>query len=336
MVIRKTSAANTLKTSPATGPSIVLGDEILTLEMVTRTQAEEWVTSRAQNRKMSKADIARYREVFNSIGTEKATWRALASEALSFNADGHLTNGQKRLSGFLASNATEAPFLCLRSTSKQTLAAMGTGRPQTLGNQLTRLGYESPELVASLVRPLHAYLNSSAPLPPDADPGAAEHTAPAVSVVEQAQTADEHRAFIRALQARATDDELLANARVFAAFWPLATVSSRSVKAFVDAIMEAPGDLKGGTGPVPTVVRNMLSRFRERAQVVAIANAAQRDRTASRRAPRRDVVQELAAAIVIGYNSHVAGQTRIAKADLEWTPGRSRVRPTPFPAIEKK
>lgn len=314
------------------GPAITLGVETLTLELISRATAELWLEHRAANRNMSKGDIARYRDTFLSLKTDTPKWHPLASEALSFNADGQLTNGQKRLSGFLAANVPSASFLILRSTSAQTLAAMGTGRPQSLRDQLTRLGYLAPELVTALVRPLHAALQP-APVAQANEIADSESVTPAVSVVEQAQTADAHRTFIRAMVTRSGSDELLRNPKVFAAFWPLALVPQKSAKAFIDEVMEAPGELKGGSGSVATVVRHALSRARERAQLVATANLAQRDRTAVRRAPRRDLVQELAAAVLIGYTLASEGRSRISKGDLDWTPGRSRSRPTPFPEI---
>jgi hypothetical protein len=115
---------------------------------VTPAQAQKWLEGNVDNRSLREARVLLHAQVL-----QRGEWE-LTGDAIVFDEDGTLLNGQHRLSAVVVTGIT-ARFIVLRGVPAKTQEVMDTGLSRTLGDQLQRRGVPYYTWVSSALFWLH-------------------------------------------------------------------------------------------------------------------------------------------------------------------------------------
>lgn len=113
---------------------------------VTPETAERWLELNIKNRRLRPAKVEQYTRDMRKEGG----WR-FTGEAIKFNDQGHLVDGQNRLTALVEADTT-LPFLVVTGLEETAQEVMDSGVSRTAGDALTFLGYSYPNEIAAAVR----------------------------------------------------------------------------------------------------------------------------------------------------------------------------------------
>lgn len=120
--------------------------------MVSSETAARWLKHTKRNRSLSEEVATRY-----ATDMENGLW-AFAADPIRFDADGHLIDGQHRLSALARLDMT-LPMLVVRGLPTDSQLVMDQGRKRTPGQQLGLLGVKNSNVIASMVKVVIQYDN---------------------------------------------------------------------------------------------------------------------------------------------------------------------------------
>lgn len=129
--------------------------EAVSIATVTPKQAQEWLEGNVDNRNLREARVLQHSQVL-----QRDEWE-LTGDALVFDEDGTLLNGQHRLSAVVVTGIP-ARFVILRGVPAKAQEVMDTGLSRTLGDQLQRRGVPYYTYVSSALFWLHRMAYSEA------------------------------------------------------------------------------------------------------------------------------------------------------------------------------
>ena len=112
---------------------------------VTPEMATQWLRSNTANRKPSQAAVKRWAEIMKAH-----SWK-LCSDAIAFDVNGVLINGQHRLMAVIESGMTQ-PFLVAYNFPAESKEACDIGKKRQLHEILTIGGYDISQLHASVCK----------------------------------------------------------------------------------------------------------------------------------------------------------------------------------------
>ena len=115
------------------------------VKYVTPEMAAQWLRSNTANRKPSKAAIKRWAQIMRAHA-----WK-LCSDAIAFDVDGVLINGQHRLMAVIETGMTQ-PFLVANNFPTGSKEACDIGKKRQLHEILTIGGYEINQMHAAVCR----------------------------------------------------------------------------------------------------------------------------------------------------------------------------------------
>lgn len=115
------------------------------VKYVTPEMAAQWLRSNTANRKPSKAAIKRWAQIMRAHA-----WK-LCSDAIAFDVDGVLINGQHRLMAVIETGMTQ-PFLVANNFPAGSKEACDIGKKRQLHEILTIGGYEINQMHAAVCR----------------------------------------------------------------------------------------------------------------------------------------------------------------------------------------
>ena len=113
----------------------------VSIETVSPTKAKNWLQGNVDNRKLRETRV-----LFFSRLLQEGEWE-LTGDAIVFDTEGVLINGQHRLTAVAVSRVT-AQFLVLRGVPSKTQEVMDQGLSRNLADQLHRRGVGYPNVVA--------------------------------------------------------------------------------------------------------------------------------------------------------------------------------------------
>src|SRR5690625_4789470 len=118
-----------------------------TAEIVTVTPqlARAWLEKNTSNRPPRKAGIARYADMM-----KRGAWE-LAPDAIAFDAEGKVANGQNRLMAVVQAN-TPQDFVVVRGLNPDGFPFWDGGFRRSLSDHLDMSGYKNTTLLASIAR----------------------------------------------------------------------------------------------------------------------------------------------------------------------------------------
>jgi len=112
---------------------------------VTPEMAAQWLRSNTANRKASQAAVKRWAEIMKAH-----SWK-LCSDAIAFDVNGVLINGQHRLMAVIEANMTQ-PFLVAYNFPDGSKEACDIGKKRQLHEIMTIGGYEISQLHAAVCK----------------------------------------------------------------------------------------------------------------------------------------------------------------------------------------
>jgi hypothetical protein len=130
--------------------------ETVDIEMVTPEQAQEWLQGNVDNRRLREPRVLRHAKTL-----ERGEWD-LTGDALVFDAEGVLINGQHRLTAVVVTQIP-ARFVVLRGVPSKAQEVMDQGLSRNLADQLHRRGVPYTTAVASALHWLYrmAYIEET-------------------------------------------------------------------------------------------------------------------------------------------------------------------------------
>ena len=121
---------------------------VVAIETVTPTKAKNWLQGNVDNRKLRETRV-----LFFSRLLLDDEWE-LTGDAIVFDSEGILINGQHRLSAIVVSHVS-AQFLVLRGVPSKSQEVMDQGLSRNLGDQLHRRGVLYPNVVGGALNWLY-------------------------------------------------------------------------------------------------------------------------------------------------------------------------------------
>lgn len=115
------------------------------IETITPDRAARYLTHNTGNRSIKKGHV---RSLARDIANGK--WR-LTGEAIKFNCDGELLDGQHRLQAIVAAK-TPAPMLVIRGLERGVRTVLDTGAKRTAGDALSQIGVSNCNHVGAACR----------------------------------------------------------------------------------------------------------------------------------------------------------------------------------------
>lgn len=112
--------------------------------------ASELLARNTNNRKVSKANVRRYRK-----DAEAGNW-ALNGQPIIISSDGVLADGQHRAAA-IAGTEFKVPSLVVFGVVPEARTTMDQGRARNAGDYITMLGEETGSIVGTMIRYLMAY-----------------------------------------------------------------------------------------------------------------------------------------------------------------------------------
>jgi hypothetical protein len=122
--------------------------ETVKIQTVTPAQAQKWLEGNVDNRSLREARVLQHSQVL-----QRGEWE-LTGDAIVFDADGTLLNGQHRLSAVVVTGI-QARFVILRGVPAKAQEVFDSGLSRTLGDQLQRRGVPYYTYVSSALFWLH-------------------------------------------------------------------------------------------------------------------------------------------------------------------------------------
>lgn len=120
-------------------------DVNLSIEWVTALQAESWLGHNDRNRKLVETRVAGYAAI-----QKRGEW-LLVNDALMFDKQGNLRNGQHRLTAQVRSGVT-CQYIVMRGVDDGAFDAMDQGKPRGIADVLHLHGYVSSLGLAGAIR----------------------------------------------------------------------------------------------------------------------------------------------------------------------------------------
>lgn len=115
------------------------------IEYVTPEIAGEWLSKNSRNRNLTKSKVATY-----ARDMAEGHWQ-ITGEAIKFNTDGVLSDGQHRLHAIVKSGAT-VPLLVVRGIAPEAQSVMDTGKKRSASDALGLQGHVNTNLLAATCR----------------------------------------------------------------------------------------------------------------------------------------------------------------------------------------
>lgn len=132
---------STRKQSAPPSPNGAVDPETVAIELVTPEQAQEWLQGNVDNRKLRENRVLNLARIL-----ERGEWE-LTGDALVFDGEGVLINGQHRLTAVVVSGIP-ARLLILRGVPSKAQEVMDQGLSRNLADQLHRRGVPYTTVVA--------------------------------------------------------------------------------------------------------------------------------------------------------------------------------------------
>lgn len=117
-----------------------------TIVFVTPEMARRWLESNRNNRKIRESRVLKYRE-----DMETGRWQ-FTGEAIQFDRNEDLSNGQHRLTALAEAQVDGIWFLVIRGLPPEAQGAMDQGAKRTAGDQLAIFGTRNASNIASAVK----------------------------------------------------------------------------------------------------------------------------------------------------------------------------------------
>ena len=127
---------------------------------VTPEMAKQWLRSNTANRKPSQAAVKRWAEIMKAH-----SWK-LCSDAIAFDVNGVLINGQHRLMAVIESGMTQ-PFLVVNNFPEDSKEACDIGKKRQLHEIMTIGGYEISQTHAAACKFLLTPWDQTGTINPD-------------------------------------------------------------------------------------------------------------------------------------------------------------------------
>jgi hypothetical protein len=128
---------------------------IATTETVDLAKAVEWLGVNVNNRRESQSTITRFADAML-----RGEWK-LNGEAIKFDWNGHLMDGQTRLTAVIRAAETDPTVsfrtLVIRNLPPEVKATMDSGRKRTLADNLTMAGEVNTLALAAALNRLHLW-----------------------------------------------------------------------------------------------------------------------------------------------------------------------------------
>lgn len=112
--------------------------------------AERWLGRNVKNRKLKERNIARF-----ARDMKNGRWQ-ITGEAIKFDVNGNLIDGQNRLTAVVASGAT-VPMFVVRGLAPESQEVMDSGTPRNAKDALTLRGYASAKDLSPVAVALMAW-----------------------------------------------------------------------------------------------------------------------------------------------------------------------------------
>lgn len=112
--------------------------------------AEILATKNTVNRNRRTRHVQRYHQ-----DMQDGTWNSNSPNMLLFDWDGHLINGQHRLSAFIGSKIVRLVFVVAYGCDPSIQDVIDRGAPRTVGDDLRMAGYSRPESTVALIRGIY-------------------------------------------------------------------------------------------------------------------------------------------------------------------------------------
>jgi len=112
---------------------------------VTPELAKAWLNQNTKNRPLRNTGLNRYAELM-----KRGAW-ALGPDAIAFDTNNQLVNGQHRLKALVLSNTTQ-PFIVTHGLNPDAFPTFDGGFKRGLSDHLATLDYKSTTLLASIAR----------------------------------------------------------------------------------------------------------------------------------------------------------------------------------------
>jgi len=113
------------------------------VEYITPESASDYLEKNNGNRDLSSSHVREYQQMMS-----KGEWM-LAPDAIAFDQDGNLINGQHRLHAIIESDTTQ-PFLIVRGLSPRVFEVADQGRRRNLGQALGLDGFSNARDLSAL------------------------------------------------------------------------------------------------------------------------------------------------------------------------------------------
>jgi hypothetical protein len=116
-----------------------------TLEVVTPVMAREYLSKNKKNRPLSQFTVDRY-----AADMKAGLWET-TSQAIGFDEDGDLQDGQHRLAAVIQSDIPLTTWV-IRGLSKKAFVVLDNGKQRTLGDVLAIEGHSHSNTIAAIAR----------------------------------------------------------------------------------------------------------------------------------------------------------------------------------------
>jgi hypothetical protein len=120
------------------------------IETITPQKAEQWLATKALNRSLSKQTIDRY-----TIAIKAGEWEQ-NGEAIKFNTEGQLIDGQHRLSAVKRAGQSIRSVV-IRNLNGRSFETFDTGKGRSIPDVLSIYGYKNPLVLAGAARFLYLH-----------------------------------------------------------------------------------------------------------------------------------------------------------------------------------
>lgn len=114
------------------------------IETITPMRAQEYIDRSGSNRAITRRRVSIYAEMM-----KEGKWR-LNGEAILFDTEGLLMNGQHRLLACIEANTAFRTYV-IRGISREVMPSLDTGRARTAGDNVSILGGGNSTLVAASI-----------------------------------------------------------------------------------------------------------------------------------------------------------------------------------------
>jgi len=289
----KTSTTPASPAGPAT-PAPPLPSDGLTKITITPDLAEVYLGRMAANRTLNEAHADRLAE-----DMRRGDWRQ-TYEAIRFNRQGELSDGQHRLSAVVRSGKAQE-FYVAGGLDAKAMAVTDTGRSRTFADVQAIAGEKHARKVSAVAKQVY-YL----------DIGKATASGPAVSHAQLERTIKQHPGLREAVEKVVAVSGLQPHAQIAAVYCLAREKHQRKADQWLEALQEGANLEKGNPA---LVVRNKLNSNKGAGSKLQL------------RGP------SVAAFLINGWNAFLKNEKGLTASDLQWRNTRSSANDE-FPEIE--